>query len=125
MLVRLYRGHRTEVSSVLLGIQKRLDFLLEREIVANLTESYYSSVTASLIYSFGLCEPDEAIIPIHKILLENLKKYYLPMFKLYEKIALSLLPPDTKIDPEAKKLVRKDPTKWHRDKTSDELSLDD
>jgi hypothetical protein len=72
-----------------------------------------------------LCEPEKAIIPIYKILLEELKKDYLPMYKLNEKIALDMVPDDTKIDLVAKKLIRKHPGRWLRDQKTEELTLND
>jgi len=91
----------------------------------NLNKLFYPPVTASLIYAFGLCEPKDASLEIHKILLQELKQKYLRTYEASSEIALDMLPKDTEIDVLSKKLIRKHPLQWIRDKSLQELSLDD
>lgn len=76
LLITIYPYPHNNIPHVLLSIQERLNILLENKVEENLTNLLYPSVTASLIYAFGLCEPDKAIFPIHKTLLLQLKQKY-------------------------------------------------
>jgi hypothetical protein len=124
LLVEIYQLSITD-SLPIQALQKRLNILLTKKIEDNLTKLYYPAVTASLIYSFGLCEPEETSLEIHKILLKELKQKYLRTYESNSEIALDMLPQDTKIDISSKKLVRKHPWQWIRDKSLQELSLNE
>ncbi|HAU1644230.1 TPA: hypothetical protein ACYA1C_002833 [Legionella pneumophila] len=124
LLVEIYQLSITD-SLPIQALQKRLNILLTDKIEDNLTKLLYPAVTASLIYAFGLCEPEETSLEIHKILLKELKQKYLRTYESNSEIALDMLPKDTEIDISSKKLVRKHPWQWIRDKSLQELSLDD
>jgi hypothetical protein len=105
------------------AIQVRLNVLLENKIKQNLDRLLYPAITARLIYTFGLCEPEKANIPIHKILLNELKQKYLRTYDSNPTLALDMLPMDTEIDVSLKKLTRKHPLRWIRYKKIEELIL--
>lgn len=124
ILINLYLSHRHN-SAILIAIQNRLDIYLRKTITNNLKEVNLIPVTACLIYTFGLREPNKATIPIHKALLVELKKNYLGMYQSNTDIALDMLPGDTEIDISRNKLVRKEPYRWRRNKAIEELILDE
>ncbi|KTC76196.1 hypothetical protein Lbir_0265 [Legionella birminghamensis] len=106
------------------ALRTRLITLLNNKIEANLIKAYYPAVTAALIYSFGLCEPEQATDEIHKKLLVQLKKNYLRLHMSRPIIALDMLPKDTELNEKSRKLIRKHPIEWIRDNKVQELRLD-
>lgn len=124
LLVEIYQISSGDDSPPLLALQERLNTLLSNKINDNLTKLYYPAVTASLIYAFGLCEPEKSNVLIQKVLLTELKQKYLSAYESNSEIALDMLPKDTEVDVSLKKLIRKHPFQWLRYKTLQELSLD-
>jgi hypothetical protein len=111
-------------SMALRSIQDRLDILLSEEIGGRLRDKLYSTLSAGLIYSFGLYEPEKARCNIHKLLLNALKKNYIKKHSLNPDAAQKMLPMDTKFDKVSKKLIRIDPNQWFEDQRVQELTLE-
>lgn len=109
-------------SKVFKLIAERLDLKLIKKIKENLTQHYYPAVTAGIIYSFGLCEPEESNIPIHKLALELLKKEFIKFYQSRPKIAQDMLPDGVSYDEENDLLIRKGPL-YFRHKNIEKLTL--
>lgn len=124
LLVKIYIISIEDNSPFIKALRSRLDILLSNKIEDNLVKAYYPAVTASLIYSFGLSEPEQAKVEIEKKLLVELKKNYLRLYTSRPKIALDMIPQDTELDIKSHKLVRKHPIQWIRDNKVQELILD-
>lgn len=122
LIMEIY--NTSKKSNTLKAIQDRLTILLKRKIQENLNELLYPSVTACLIYSFGLCEPEKTPLEIHQFLLMELKKNFIAAYNANPNIAIDMIPDDTEYDHISKKLIRKDPRRWIRNKTAEELKLD-
>ena len=125
LLVEIYELFNDSTPLALSALQARLDILLAHKIEENLTKLYFPEVTASLIYAFGLYEPEQAKLKIHKVLLTQLKQHYLSAYNSNPEVAIDMLPKDTKIDVSLKKLIRKNPFQWLRYKIIEELSLEE
>lgn len=124
LLIEIYIISFGDSSPFIEALRSRLDVLLSNKIEHNLVKAFYPAVTASLIYSFGLGEPEQATLEIEKKLLVELKKNYLRLYTSRPKIALDMIPQDTELDIESHKLVRKHPIEWIRDNKVQELILD-
>jgi hypothetical protein len=122
LLLKIYAFKLYKDNPVLIAIQERLTLLLDKKIDEDLKERY-PAVIASLIYSLSLCEPEKTEIPIHKILLTKLKTKFLALYIASPDIALDMLPSDTTLDVENKRLIRKHPVRWKLHKKTKELEL--
>lgn len=96
-----------------IAISKRLHLLFMGKVRENLhiERPYYPAVTASLIYAFGLVEPEkikaedyrrELIIGIMLLLKKNFKQIY----ARNKNLALDMLPKNTRYDEEKNQLIR-------------------
>jgi len=123
LLLEIYPYPEDSISQPIKSIQERLDILLENKIEQNLTRLLYPAVTASLIYFFGLCEPENAKLKIHKFLLTELKGKFIRAHSSIPEVALDMLPTDTTYNAAERKLIRKHSIRWIRNKETEELNL--
>lgn len=107
------------------SIQNRMDILIKQKIENNLDKQLYPPVTASLIYTFGLSEPENSQIYIKEHLMIQLKKKFIRGYSCIPEVALDMLPNDTVFDPALKKLIRKPVPQWIRNKELQELNLEE
>jgi hypothetical protein len=112
-------------SNLLKSIRCRLSILIKNKIDDNLSSLHYPAISARLIYTFGLCEPGKTTYTIHKNLLKKLKKNYLRIYNSNPEIALDMIPKDTEVDLPQKKLIRKHPVQWVRNRSLQELTLEE
>jgi hypothetical protein len=124
LLLEIY-PYSQQTSNLLKAIQERLDILLEEKIEENLGKLLYPAVTAALIYSFGLCEPNDAKISIQIALMTALKKKFIRAHTSIPEVTLDMLPNDTVFASDTKKLIRKHPLRWVRRKEIEELALEE
>jgi hypothetical protein len=125
LLMETYILSLSSTSIPLKSIRCRLSILIKDKINDNLSNLHYPAISARLIYTFGLCEPDKTKYTIHKNLLKKLKKNYLRIYKSNQEIALDMIPKDTEVDSSRKKLIRKHPVQWVRNKSLQELTLEE
>jgi len=88
------------------NIQMRLDVLFKTTIKDNVINLFYPPTTATLIYTFGLLEPEKTKLPLHQHLMKMLKSEFKKAFDKNQVIALDMLPTDTHYDKNNNKLIR-------------------
>ncbi len=123
LMFKIYRPIRKE-SKIAIAICERLDFLLKEKITDNLTRLLYPAITASLIYAYGLCEPEKAQPGIHQYLMTVLKKEFANAYASNSDLALDMLPKDTEYNPETLTLIQKNSFRYRRYKEIKSLKLD-
>ncbi|USQ12966.1 hypothetical protein J2N86_09655 [Legionella lytica] len=124
LIVNIYKLSLGKKSYFLKVLRPRLNLLLCEKIEHNLIDASYPPISAALIYSLSLCEPNKAKLKIHKKLLLELKKNYIQLYSSKREIALDMIPKDTTINVKTRKLIRRDYMRWTWHKTEDILILD-